>query len=64
MARLQGLTLRKSKRVDPNALDYGAWWVLTADRSQVVYGGTHGVTFEDVLDWLASPRDQRDYDSV
>jgi len=28
MAERQGLTIRKSRRRDPRAIDYGRWWVV------------------------------------
>jgi hypothetical protein len=31
MAERQGLELRKSRRRDPLALDYGRWWVVSPD---------------------------------
>jgi hypothetical protein len=31
MAQRQGLTLRKSRRRDPRALDYGRYWLVDAN---------------------------------
>ena len=31
MAQRQGLTIRKSARRDPRAIDYGRWWVVHSD---------------------------------
>jgi hypothetical protein len=31
MAERQGLTIRKSARRDPRAIDYGRWWVVHSD---------------------------------
>jgi len=31
MAERQGLTVRKSRRRDPRAIDYGRWWVVHPD---------------------------------
>lgn len=63
-ARRQGLALRKSRRRDPQALDYGGHWLVPASQSngkitRIVYGGRHGTTLEDVEAWLDTPRDQR-----
>lgn len=43
MAARQGLTLHRSRRRDPRALDYGGYWLVDQQRNAVVYGwGTAG----------------------
>jgi hypothetical protein len=32
MSERRGLTLRKSRRRDPGALDYGAYWLIRGDK--------------------------------
>jgi hypothetical protein len=54
MAERQGLTLRKARRRDPNALDYGAFWLIDPDSGAVVHGGQYGISADDVEAALAS----------
>jgi hypothetical protein len=35
MAERQGLAIRKSRRRDPRAIDYGRWWVVHPDERVV-----------------------------
>jgi hypothetical protein len=35
MAERQGLTIRKSRRRDPRAIDYGRWWIVHPDERLV-----------------------------
>jgi hypothetical protein len=52
-AKRQGVELRKSRRQDPRALDYGAWWVIDPNTNSIVAGdSTYGMTLEDVERWL------------
>jgi len=53
-ARRQGLSLRSSRRRDPNALDYGVWRLLTA-RGRVVVRGDLAM----IEEWLRKPREAR-----
>lgn len=68
-AERRGYILSKSRRRDPEALDYGRYW-LAKDTTGAghsgswrgrdeVLGGRHGVTLEEVETWLNTPRDQR-----
>jgi hypothetical protein len=38
----QGLQLHRSRRRDPRALDYGAYWLTDSIRGRVVCGGEPG----------------------
>lgn len=61
MAARQGLTLRKSPRRDPRAIDYGSYILVDRD-NVVVVGGTDGF-FEHGPDLDAIERALRDDDS-
>ncbi len=56
MAGRQGLTLRKTRRRDPRALDYGGWWLIDPDSGGVVHGGQYGTSLDDVEACLTSDR--------
>ena len=47
MAERQGLALRKSRRRDPLALDYGAYWLVDM-RSDATVTPEEGVSLEDI----------------
>lgn len=49
-AERQGLTVRKTRRRDPRALDYGRYWLQRGE--EVVLGGTEGVSVDDVEAYL------------
>lgn len=48
MAERQGLELRKSRRRDPRALDFGGYWLIDARLGGVVLGGEFGVDLDAV----------------
>ena len=55
MAARQGLVLNKSRRRDPLAYDYGAFWLL-AGSGQIVAGDERsGMTLEEAEAWLLHP---------
>ena len=55
MATRQGLILNKSRRRDPNALDFGAFWLL-AETGHIVAGDERvGMTLEEAETWLLHP---------
>lgn len=55
MAERQGLRLVKSRRRDPNALDYGMY-ALTNETNCIVYGtsnsGWYDATLDDIEEYL------------
>ncbi len=53
-ARRQGLQLEKSRTRDPQALDYGKYWLLD-DRNIVVYGHGHSATLDQIAEYLNEP---------
>ena len=61
----QGLTLRKSRRRDPRALDFGRYWLIRGDETMVsavlgdpdVLGGERGVTLDEVEAYLTGGGD-------
>jgi hypothetical protein len=54
MAKRQGLTIRKSRRRDPRAVDYGKYWVFEATTDVLVAGGQSGLNLDGVEDWLTT----------
>jgi hypothetical protein len=53
-ARRQGLHLEKSRTRDPQALDYGRYWLLD-DRNIVVYGHRYRATLDQIAKYLQEP---------
>jgi hypothetical protein len=51
-AARQGLILRKSRRRDPRALDYGNYWLVDLAGNYLVAGGESGINLDDVEVWL------------
>jgi hypothetical protein len=54
MAERQGLTIRKSRRRDPRAVDFGKYWVYEAATDVLVAGGTSGLDLDGVENWLTT----------
>ena len=55
MATRQGLILNKSRRRDPLAYDYGAFWLL-AETGHIVAGDERvGMSLEEAESWLLHP---------
>ncbi len=52
MAERQGLKLRKSRRRDERALDYGTYWLVDLQTNSVEVGGTYGASLDEVGDAL------------
>jgi hypothetical protein len=52
----QGLFLRKSRRRDPMAVDYGGYWLVDLRQNTLVFGGELGAELEAVEQWLAGDR--------
>jgi hypothetical protein len=62
MAARQGLELRKTKRRDPMALDYGRYRLVdirTGAEATVPDGDEHGLTLDQAERWLTTARDER-----
>jgi hypothetical protein len=53
-ATRRGFILRRSRRRDPQAVDYGRYWLIEASRNVGVLGGQWGVELDDVEAWLNS----------
>lgn len=54
MAERQGLILRKSRRRDRRAWDFGSYWLIDADRNALVFPDVHGGSLEDIERYLTS----------
>jgi hypothetical protein len=52
MADRQGLILRKSRRRDRRAWDFGSYWLMDADRNALVFPDVHGGSLEDMERYL------------
>jgi hypothetical protein len=52
MAKRQGLTLTKTRRRDPRALDYGCFWLNDARNGARVFGGEWGAGLDEIEAWL------------
>jgi len=60
MAKRQGLELKKSRRRDPRALDYGSYWLVDIELNAIVAGGRYGISLDQVDAWLTDGADDDD----
>jgi hypothetical protein len=60
MAERQGYALKKSRRRDPRALDYGAWYVIDPLLNVMVAGGNvpGGLSLDDVEAFLTDVEEE------
>lgn len=58
MAERQGYQLRKSRRRDPWATDYGRWWVVDSDTNALLTSES-GMGLDGIETWLTTPRSER-----
>ncbi len=56
----RGFMLRRSKRRDEEALDYGGYWIDRADDGLTVAGGEHGISLKEVETWIARNKRRRE----
>lgn len=54
MASRQGLTLHRSRRRDPRALDYGLYWLRNANDEPAI--APEGTTLDEIERYLTEPR--------
>jgi hypothetical protein len=54
LAERQGLILRKSRRRDQRAWDFGSYWLMDADRNALVFPDVHGGSLEDMERYLTA----------
>jgi hypothetical protein len=54
MAARQGIRLVKSRRRDPQALDYGQFWLVDIEANLQLTGGQFGISLDKVEDWLTA----------
>lgn len=61
MAKARGYILSKSRRRNPNALDYGRYWLSYAESGFRVFGGVDraGLDLDDVEEWLTGETQRR-----
>jgi hypothetical protein len=60
MAQRQGLMLEKSRRRDPNALDFGCYRLIDTNTKGVVFGATplpYSATLDEIEAWLTDDGD-------
>jgi hypothetical protein len=63
MAERQGYRLRRSRRRDPLARDYGLYWILEPKRDRLVVRGSgfdNGMTIDEAEAWLNRPIKSRE----
>jgi hypothetical protein len=53
-AKRRGFILKRSRRRDPQALDYGKYWLIDVQHGGSVYADQWGVELDDVEAWLNS----------
>ena len=53
-AERQGLALRKSRRRDSRAVDFGRYWLIDGRTQALVFGDQFGATLEEVEERLGS----------
>jgi len=58
-AKRQGLELTRSRRRDPQALDFGRYKLVDDETHEVVFGDRWGVALDDVEAFLSTERSQR-----
>ena len=56
MAERQGLALRKSRRRDPRAIDYGVFWLVDPGLNWLVVGEPGGWNLDQVEQYLTGDR--------
>ncbi len=54
MAERRQLALRKSRRRDPKAFDYGRYWLIDSNTNGLVAGDQTGMSLDEVEHWLAA----------
>lgn len=54
IAERQSLMLKKSRRRDPRAWDYGRYGLVDADRNALVFPNEHGASLDDMETYLTS----------
>lgn len=62
MAERQALELRKIRRRDPRAVDFGRWWIVDTRTGAVatfLQGDEYGLTLDEVEEWLMSDPSER-----
>ena len=58
MADRQGLYLRKSRRRDPGALDFGSYWLIDLRTNTLVAGGQWGMGLDEIEEWLTTDAEE------
>lgn len=52
----QDMTLRKSRRRDPRALEYGNYWLVDLRTNFALHGGNWGISLDEVEERLNEGR--------
>ena len=52
IAKRRGFRLQRSRRRDPQALDYGKYWLIDARHGGSVFADEWGVELDAVEEWL------------
>lgn len=63
MAERQGLALKKSRRRDPRAIDYGSYMLVDPHNNTLIYGGDFATggfpDLDQIEDWLSQDFDEQ-----
>jgi N-dimethylarginine dimethylaminohydrolase len=62
MAERQACRLEKSRRRDPNAIDYGGYMLIDSERNTIVVGGSprpYTATLDEIEAWLTGGRKRK-----
>ena len=52
LAQRQDLVLRKSRRRDPDRMDFGTFWLVEPNRNLVMFGDEWGATLDEIEEHL------------
>jgi hypothetical protein len=59
IAGRRGLILRKSRRRDPQAVDFGAYWLVDAESNFLIYGDQWGTDLDGIEEFLTGDTDAK-----
>lgn len=64
VAKRRGLVFRKSKRRDPDSIDFGAYWLINATTGALVWGEQRGGPLSQASEFLDDYRPPRSADAA
>jgi hypothetical protein len=48
LAQQKRLILKKARRRDPNAIDYGRYWLIEPSANGIIEGGQNGASLDEI----------------